>query len=77
MNKNVNSYIINPLNGSSLLYDESFFETLLDDTCGRLHDLQVRYSIRRLGELETILNSLEAELDTLIPLAAENAKGAE
>jgi hypothetical protein len=77
MNKNVNSYIINPLNGSPLLHDDSFFETLLDDTCSRLHDMQVRYSIRRLGELEAILNGLEAELDALIPLAAGNEKGAE
>jgi hypothetical protein len=77
MNKNVNSYIINPLNGSPALHDDSFFETLLDDTCSRLHDMQVRHSIRRLGELEIILDSLEAELEALIPLAAENAKGAE
>ncbi|MDR0313100.1 MAG: hypothetical protein LBI14_05850 [Treponema sp.] len=77
MNKNVNSYIINPLNGSPLLHDDSFFETLLDDTCSRLHDMQVRHSIRRLGELETILNSLEVELDAMIPLATENEKGPE
>jgi hypothetical protein len=77
MNKNVDSYIINSPGGPHILHDESFFETLLDNTCSRLRDLQARHSLRRLGELETILNNLETELDALIPPAEENAKGSE
>jgi hypothetical protein len=68
---------MNPSNGPYILRDDSFFETLLDDTCSRLHDLQVRHSIKRIDELEIILNGLETELDALIPLAAENVKGLE
>jgi len=42
------------------------FDTLLDETCERLLDRQVKYSIERIHELEKRLGSLERELDEFI-----------
>jgi hypothetical protein len=44
--------------------DPSFAE-VLDRTCDRLWDRKVRYSVRRIQELEDYLNVLERELDAL------------
>jgi hypothetical protein len=41
------------------------FEEVLDQTCGRLWDKKVRYSIRRIREMEDYLSELERELDAL------------
>jgi hypothetical protein len=42
------------------------FDTLLDETCERLLDRQVKYSIERIHELEKCLNVLERELDEFL-----------
>ena len=39
------------------------FDTMLDETCERLMDRQMKYSIERIYELERRLASLERELD--------------
>jgi hypothetical protein len=44
------------------------FETMLDDICDRLWDRKVRYSIRRLQEMDALLAGLEQELEELIRL---------
>jgi len=46
----------------SFLYDDSMFESILDETCDRLHDKQVQFSLKRLDELELVLINLEHEL---------------
>ena len=45
---------------------ELTFESLLDETCERLLDRQVKYSIQRIYELEKRLASLERELDDFL-----------
>jgi hypothetical protein len=42
------------------------FDTLLDETCERLLDRQVKYSIQRIHELEKRLDTLERELDEFL-----------
>ena len=39
------------------------FSEVLNETCERLRDKQVQYSIRRIHEMEELLNTLEQELD--------------
>jgi hypothetical protein len=51
---------------SPLLYEDSDFETVLENVCGRLEDKQVEFSVRRLRELEARLEVLEQELDAFI-----------
>ena len=45
---------------------ELTFDTLLDETCERLLDRQVKYSIQRIYELEKRLDVLEHELDEFL-----------
>ena len=45
---------------------EMTFDTLLDETCERLLDRQVKYSIERIHELEKRLDVLERELDEFL-----------
>ncbi|GHT88242.1 hypothetical protein FACS1894137_16450 [Spirochaetia bacterium] len=42
------------------------FTELLDETCTRLWDRRVRYSVRRIRDLEETLATLELELDLMI-----------
>ena len=42
------------------------FESVLDNACSRLLDRKIRYSLRRIGELEEILEKTERELDELL-----------
>ncbi|MCL2128220.1 MAG: hypothetical protein FWH38_08195 [Treponema sp.] len=42
------------------------FESILDETCERLLDRQVKYSIQRIYELEKRLDGLERELDEFL-----------
>jgi hypothetical protein len=42
------------------------FESVLDRACSRLLDRRARYSLRRIGELEEILEKTERELDELL-----------
>ena len=44
---------------------KTFMDTL-DNTCCRLQEKQILYSIKRLKELDIILCGLESELDTII-----------
>jgi len=57
---------MNPEKFAFALYENSFFEALLDNACMQLQDKQARYSIKRLDELDEILCVLESELDELI-----------
>ena len=53
---------------------EMTFDSLLDETCERLMDRQIKYSIRRIYEMEKRLESLERELEEFIqrkPFSAE------
>ncbi|MDR2518709.1 MAG: hypothetical protein LBD13_04770 [Spirochaetaceae bacterium] len=50
---------------SVILSDNVSFESVLDKTCERLWGKKIQYSIRRIRELETTLQGLEQELDTL------------
>jgi hypothetical protein len=45
---------------------EMTFDSLLDETCERLMDRQVQYSIRRIYEMEKRLDILERELEEFI-----------
>ena len=45
---------------------ELTFDAMLDETCERLLDRQVKYSIQRIHELEKRLDVLERELDEFI-----------
>jgi len=45
---------------------ESSFETMLDSTCERLREKHIRYSIRRIEEMDQELAALEKELDTFL-----------
>jgi len=45
---------------------EIAFDSLLDETCERLLDRQVKFSIQRIYELEKRLNNLERELEEFI-----------
>jgi hypothetical protein len=44
------------------------FDTILDETCERLLDRQVKYAIQRLYEMEKRLDNLESELDEFLSL---------
>jgi hypothetical protein len=50
------------------------FESVLDRTCSRLLDRKARYSLRRIRELEEILEKTERELDEI--LLGESRPGA-
>ena len=39
------------------------FDSILDETCERLLDRQVKYAVLRIGEMEKRLNSLENDLN--------------
>jgi hypothetical protein len=49
-----------------IITDNSSFEAVLDDAFERLRDRKMQHSIRRIGELETVLLELEAELDCFL-----------
>jgi hypothetical protein len=46
--------------------DDDSFEAMVDNACSRLWDRKVRYSLRRIRELEEILEGIERELDELL-----------
>jgi NADH:ubiquinone oxidoreductase subunit D len=46
--------------------DPPSFEAVLDKTCDRLQDTKIRYSIRRIQEMERSLDILEQELEAII-----------
>jgi hypothetical protein len=52
---------------TTTLPDSHSFESVLDDTFSRLWDRKVRYSLRRIAELDRILERMERELDDIPP----------
>ena len=44
----------------------SLFGEVVEEACERLMDRQIKYSIRRLQEMENRLSSLERELDAFL-----------
>jgi hypothetical protein len=60
---------------SVTLSNHSFFEEVLDQTCDRLWDKKVRYSMRRIQEMEDYLDKLERELDALVLQRDRNRTG--
>jgi hypothetical protein len=56
----------NPHSEAAVLSDKSSFKEVVDDTCNRLWDRKVQFSIRRIRELEDMLKTLELELDMMI-----------
>ena len=48
------------------LVSDSNFDSILDETCERLLDRQVKYSIQRIYEMEKRLINLEQDLDNFI-----------
>jgi hypothetical protein len=51
---------------SVLLSNTTSFEMVLDQTCERLWGKKVRYSLRRLQELDSDLRNIEADLDVFL-----------
>jgi len=47
------------------------FSAVVDETCERLMDRQIKYSIRRIHEMESCLTALERELDEFLLLKNE------
>ena len=45
---------------------DSSFSSVVDETCQRLMDKQIQYSIRRIQEMADRLSVLEQELDTFL-----------
>ena len=52
------------------VYEDFSFGSLLDETCERLLDRQLKYSIQRIHELEKRLLGLEDELNDFLRGAA-------
>jgi hypothetical protein len=50
------------------LYADITFDSILDETCERLLDRQVKYAIQRIHEMEQRLDTLERELDEFLSL---------
>ena len=61
---------MNPENFSTAISERSFFETILDNTCTRLHDKQAQFTVRKLIELDLFLGNIEKELDVLVAIHA-------
>jgi hypothetical protein len=49
-----------------IISEETSFDAVLDETCDRLMDRQIQYSIRRIHEMEDRLAALERELDEFL-----------
>jgi hypothetical protein len=56
----------NPYSEAAVLSGKSSFKEVVDETCKRLWDRKVQFSIRRIRELEDRLKTLELELDMMI-----------
>ena len=48
------------------------FSDVVDKACKGLMDRQIKYSIRRIQEMEALLSGLENELDAFLELRMEN-----
>ena len=56
---------------------ETAFELVLDAACDRLWDKHVKYSLKRITEMERKLNLLEKELDDFLGKGAPSGYGHE
>jgi hypothetical protein len=50
------------------------FDSLLDETCERLLDRQVKYAIQRIYDMEKRLGNLERELDEFLSINKKRKK---
>jgi hypothetical protein len=50
------------------------FDSLLDETCERLLDRQVKYAIQRIYDMEKRLSNLEHELDDFLSVNKKRKK---
>jgi hypothetical protein len=57
---------MSPGEDTTTLLDDASFEAVLDNACSRLWDRKVRYSLRRIQELQEILEKTERELDEML-----------
>ena len=55
-----------------LTRDSASFEAVLDTACERLWEKQIRYSLRRIKEMDKELDRLENELTQFICLRADH-----
>jgi hypothetical protein len=55
----------NVTGNATVLLEGNSFDSVLDDVCSRLWERKVRYSLRRIGELDGILEKMERELDEI------------
>jgi hypothetical protein len=46
--------------------EETSFNAILDETCGRLEDSRNRGVLKRIGKMEESLDDLEDELDAML-----------
>jgi hypothetical protein len=51
---------------AAVLPNQPSFEHVVGESCDRLWDKKVQHSIRRIHELEAMLNSLEQDLDVFL-----------
>ncbi|MDR2923636.1 MAG: hypothetical protein LBU85_09895 [Treponema sp.] len=60
------NYNSNTTAGKAASVSDFTFDSMLDETCERLLDRQLRYSIQRIYEMEKRLLRLERELDEFL-----------
>jgi hypothetical protein len=51
---------------NTMLVSDITFDSLLDETCERLLDRQVKYAMQRIQEMESRLSAMERELDEFL-----------
>jgi len=51
---------------STGIFTGTSFSDVVDETCDRLKDKHIQYSIRRIQEMEDMLNTLEQELELFL-----------
>ena len=64
---NYNDNIMAPPKAASV--SDFTFDSLLDETCERLLDRQVKYTIQRIYDMEKRLGNLERELDEFLSIS--------
>jgi hypothetical protein len=55
------------INGKTATVPDVYtFNDVVDEACGKLMDKQIKYSIRRIAEMEECLANMEKELDDFL-----------
>jgi len=49
-----------------IIYTDATFNDVLNETCERLKEKHAQYSVRRIYEMEKVLNALEQELNQFL-----------